>query len=175
MELSDITVMEVGRENYLRAAESWRIHPRNEKERIIWSVIKNTLIYPDFRTLVEDFLRTDYADMIFVRGKEEAHLKQSVRKIDSSAIIDRIVELAQENEHKRGFLEFKFLNPEYFGQHKRQVVLSFIEENGMIVLGGLSVPREYAHWLHTTNKTEYYRFNDAVLSTNCTFRHFKKK
>ncbi len=175
MELSDILVFEVGRENYLQSAQAWRIHPRNEKTRIIWSVIKQTLIYRDYRTLVDDFLGTEHADMIFVRGKGETYLRHRMNRPQYPSLVDDLVELAEENEFKRGFFELKFLNPKYFGQHQRELVLSFIEENGIIVLGGLSAPREYAHWFNTCNKTEYYRFNDAVLSTRCSFATFKKK
>ncbi len=173
MKLSEIIIVEMGRENYVESADNWRVNPRSEKKRVIWSLIARTLIYPDYRSLIDDFLSMEHADTIFVKGKDGDYIRHRMSKPRPDNLVDNLVRLAEENELKRSFFELRFVDPSH--EFKRDLSLYFIEERGMILLGVMDMPQEYAGWFKTRNKTNVYRYNKAVIGNRCKFIPFKKK
>lgn len=178
MNLKQIVIQEVGRQRYEDLCGFWKISPRKLKQNknytVLWSEIKSSLVYPDYKSLIYDFLGHESADLIFVRDKWEIH-RMPVRKIESEQDIERIINWAEENPFKRGFFELKFTNKAYAGAFPREFVLSFIEENNQLLLGSLSLPWGYHRWIDMNYSGVPFKFNNAVLSNEFKLVSYKKK
>ena len=147
MDLEQIQLEKVMGEEYRRLAKKWKVHARKPKYQVFWGKITRTFYARNYEDLIEDFLHTQFAYRIDVRGKKGEPWNRTYLKTDQSPIITdqkikEIANIARSNPYKRGFFEFKVLDTRW-NEERRLLEISFSEVDGNVLLTDISVPAAY--------------------------------
>jgi hypothetical protein len=142
MDLSDIVLTSVEEAEFSRIHRSWHIRTNDTDITFFHVRILAPFSYPDYQTLLREFIDCREADRITVnnKGKWERYYKRRIREEE----LDRIAAIAASDKIKKGHIEL------YFHRNGRGFLhtkMKFVEHDSRIVSYELICDPLYAGFL----------------------------
>lgn len=159
MDLKEIVLRQISTSEFRSIQEKWLGQSRS-KANIAPARIVEPLVFPDYRSLIEDFISDEHAKELSVRSSEgwERYYRKQVKP----DVLNRVCRLAEENTDFIGPIDLSF---NFSGINSHNTQIGFTWYNGKVVSYYLDVhlvDRNNFSWVSPSHYNRFGKFLNAL-------------